>query len=96
MYTAWHIIILSAQSCVTIYVVMSTSKHSKFVNQYFEFLGLKMLQKDVHGKKVQTMAMMLMKSYQRVRKVGELFTRQFLFPAGSNNRSSSLITKCFF
>lgn len=81
MYTAWHIIILSAQSCVTIYVVMSTSKHSKFVNQYFEFLGLKMLQKDVHGKKVQTMVMMiLMKSYQRVRKVGELFTQQFMVP----------------
>ena len=48
----------------------------------FEFLGLKMLQKDVLGKKVQTMAMMMlmMMSYRRVRKVGELINQQFMVP----------------
>ena len=57
----------------------------------FEFLGLKMLQKDIRGKKVQTMAMMmLMTSYQRVRKVSELITQQFTVP-GSNERLSTLI-----
>ena len=57
----------------------------------FKFLGLKMLQKDIRGKKVQTMAMMmLMTSYQRVRKVSELITRQFTVP-GSNERLSTLI-----
>jgi len=50
----------------------------------FELLGLKMLQKEVHGKKVQTMVMMmLMTSYRRVRKVGELTNQQFVVP-GSN------------
>ena len=48
----------------------------------FEFLGLKMLQKDVLGKKVQTMAMMMlmMMSYRRVRKVGGLINQQFMVP----------------
>ena len=49
----------------------------------FEFLGLKMLQKDVLGKKVQTMAMMMLMmtmSYRRVRKVGELINQQFMVP----------------
>ena len=48
----------------------------------FEFLGLKMLQKDVLGKKVQTMTMMMltMMSYRRVRKVGELINQQFMVP----------------
>ena len=49
----------------------------------FEFLGLKMLQKDVLGKKAQTMAMMMMMmmmSYRRVRKVSELITQQLMVP----------------
>ena len=50
-----------------------------------------MLQKEVRGKKVQTMAMMmLMTSYRRVRKVGELTNQQFMVP-GSNKRFSTLI-----
>ena len=42
-----------------------------------------MLQKDVLGKKAQTMAMMMMMmmmSYRRVRKVGELITQQLMVP----------------
>ena len=40
-----------------------------------------MLRKEVRGKKVQTMAMMmLMTSYQRVRKVSELINQQFMVP----------------
>ena len=41
-----------------------------------------MLQKDVLGKKVQTMAMMMlmMMSYRRVRKVGGLINQQFMVP----------------
>ena len=51
-----------------------------------------MLQKDVLGKKVQTMAMMMLMtmSYQRVRKVGELITQQFMVP-GLNEGFSTLI-----
>jgi len=47
----------------------------------FEFLGLKMLKKDVLGKKVEIMSMMmLMMSYRRVRKVGELIIQKFMVP----------------
>ena len=47
----------------------------------FEFLELKMLQKDVLGKKVEIMSMMmLMMSYRRVRKVGELIIQKFMVP----------------
>jgi len=48
----------------------------------FELLGLKMLQKDVPGKKVEIMSMMmmLMMSYRRVRKVGELIIQKFMVP----------------
>ena len=57
----------------------------------FEFQGLKMLQRDVLGKKVQTMAMMMLTmSYRRVRKVGELINQQFMVP-GLNKGFSSLI-----
>ena len=41
-----------------------------------------MLQKDVLGKKAQTMVMMMMMmmSYRRVRKVSELITQQLMVP----------------
>lgn len=47
----------------------------------FEFLGLKMLQKDVLGRKVEIiLMMMLMMSYRRVKNVGELIIQKFMVP----------------
>lgn len=47
----------------------------------FEFLGLKMLQKDILGRKVEIiLMMMLMMSYRRVKNVGELIIQKFMVP----------------
>lgn len=47
----------------------------------FEFLGLKMLRKDVLGRKVEIiLMMMLMMSYRRVKNVGELIIQKFMVP----------------